>query len=247
MKTVDKALSVLDQFSTQRTEIGLSELARMADLDKAATRRILLALMKHGFIEQSQETKKYRLGVGFLRLARIREATVPVSHAAQDVANWLVEQTNETAHISLPGPQGMTTIAHQIPKRGRVITINPAELLPYHATASGLCYLAFCTPQTATRLLALPRDKIIDETMTEQAELHAALKTFRAQGYSTTRNSFEADVASIGMPFYQDGNDPTGSIALALPKADMTAERHAALVPIMREAVARLEHALTGM
>ena len=247
MKTVDKALSVLDQFSTQQTEIGLSALARMADLDKAATRRVLLALMKHGFIEQSQETKQYRLGVGFLRLARIREATVPVSHAAQDVANWLVEQTNETAHISLPGPQGMTTIAHQLPKRGRVITINPAELLPYHATSSGLCDLAFCTPQKAAQLLALPRDKIIDETMTEQEELHAALETFRAQGYATTRNSFEADVASIGMPFYQDDNDPTGSIALALPKADMTAERRAALVPVLREAVARLENALTGM
>jgi len=218
----------------------------MADLDKAATRRILLALMKHGFIEQLPETKKYRLGAGFLRLARIREATVPVSHAAQDVANWLVEQTNETAHVSLPGPHGMTTIAHQIPKRGRVITIDPAELLPYHATSSGLCYLAFCTPQTASRLLALPRHKIIDETMTDQDELHAALVKFRAQGYATTRNSFEADVASIGMPFYQDDNDPTGSIALALPKADMTAERRTALVPILRDAVARLETALTG-
>jgi len=229
MKTVDKALSVLDQFSHQQTEIGLSALARMADLDKAATRRILLALMKHGFIEQLPETKKYRLGAGFLR-----------------VANWLVEQTNETAHVSLPGPHGMTTIAHQIPKRGRVITIDPAELLPYHATSSGLCYLAFCTPQTASRLLALPRHKIIDETMTDQDELHAALVKFRAQGYATTRNSFEADVASIGMPFYQDDNDPTGSIALALPKADMTAERRTALVPILRDAVARLETALTG-
>ena len=87
MKTVDKAFSVLDQFSLTRTEIGLSELSRMAGLDKAATRRLLVAMSKHGFIEQSAETRKYRLGHGFLRLARIREATVPVTQAAQACRN----------------------------------------------------------------------------------------------------------------------------------------------------------------
>ena len=102
MKTVDKALGVLDQFSLENREIGLSELARMASLDKAATRRLLVAMAKHGFIEQSAETRKYRLGHGFLRLARIREATVPVSRIAQEVTDWLVGETNETAHVSLP-------------------------------------------------------------------------------------------------------------------------------------------------
>lgn len=247
MKTVDKALSVLDQFSVEQTEIGLSALARMAELDKAATRRLLVALMKHGFIEQSPETKRYRLGAGFLRLARIREATVPISHAAQEVADWLVDQTNETAHISLPAPQGMTTIAHKLPKRGRVITINPAELLPYHATASGLAYLAFASPATAAKILQIKRDKIISETITAQSELIEALEVFRAQGYSTARNSFEADVASIGMPFFQDSGDPTGTVALALPKADMTPERRDALLPLLREAVDRLQKNLTGM
>lgn len=115
MKTVDKALSVLDQFSLEKTEIGLSELSRMAGLDKAATRRLLLALAKHGFIEQVAETRKYRLGHGFLRLARIREATVPLARAAQEVADWLVEQTGETAHVSIPGKTGMTTVAHRMP------------------------------------------------------------------------------------------------------------------------------------
>ena len=108
MKTVDKAFSVLDQFSLTRTEIGLSELSRMAGLDKAATRRLLVAMGKHGFIEQSAETRKYRLGHGFLRLARIREATVPVIQAAQEAVDWLMQETNETAHASLPGAKGMT-------------------------------------------------------------------------------------------------------------------------------------------
>lgn len=247
MKTVDKALQVLDQFSLSHTEIGLSELARMAELDKAATRRLLMALAKHNFVEQCEETRRYRLGHGFLRLARIREATVPISHIAQNATDMLVAQTNETAHASLPGPMGMTTIAHKLPNRGRVINILPAELLNYHATASGLVFLAFATDATAARILALKREKVASGTITAKQELLSVIKQFRGQGYAQTSNTFEADVASLAMPFFQEAGDPMGAIALALPRAEMTDARRDALLPLLSQAVAQIEKALTGL
>lgn len=247
MKTVDKALTVLDQFSLEHREIGLSELSRMAGLDKAATRRLLLAMAKHGFIEQSAETKKYRLGHGFLRLARIREATVPVSRVAQEAVDWLVDETNETAHASVPGARGMVTIAHRLPNRARVIKIDPAEVLFFHATSSGLAYLAFASEETRERLLALKREKIAEETITDETALRTALEGFRTRGYAQTRNSFESDVASVGMVFGREGPDPAGAISLALPKGDMSEARRQALVPLLAEAVGRIERALTGL
>lgn len=246
MKTVDKALSVLDQFSVENTEIGLSELSRMAALDKAATRRLLVALSKHGFIEQVSDTRKYRLGHGFLRLARIREATVPVTRAAQEVADWLVEATNETAHVSVPGPKSMITIAHRLPNRGHVVNVDPSELLYFHATASGLVYLAFSTPDTAKAILSLKREKITKMTVTAKAEIQKMAASFREQGFSQSRNSFEMDVASIAMPFFRDAEDPAGAIALALPRNDLTDARRDELLPRLKDAIDKLETALTG-
>ena len=247
MKTVDNALQVLDQFSLTKQEIGLSEISRMAGVDKAATRRILVALMKHNFVEQSQDTKNYRLGHGFLRLARIREATVPVSHIARDIVNWLVRQTNETVHASIPGAQGMTTIAHELPNRGRVVNIVPAQVLNYHATASGLVFLSFAKKETADRILSLKREKITPKTTTSKAELLSLIAQFRAQGYSQTRNTFEDDVASIAMPFFSEPGDPTGAIAIALPASELTDARCDTLIPQLKEAVRRIEQALTGL
>ena len=225
MKTVDKALAVLDQFSLTRTEIGLSELSRLAGLDKAATRRLLVAMAKHGFIEQAAETRKYRLGHGFLRLARIREATVPVGQAAQEAVDWLVEQTNETAHASLPGTYGMTTIAYRLPNRGRVINIVPGDPLLFHATASGMAYLAFAEDQAAARILELEREKRTPKTITDASAIGSACETFRAQGYSLVRNSFEMGVAGLAVPFFLNAGSPAGSIALAFSDAELTQAR----------------------
>lgn len=247
MKTVDKAMSVLDQFSLENTEIGLSELSRMAGLDKAATRRLLVALGKHGFIEQASDTRKYRLGHGFLRLARIRELTVPITRAAQEVSDWLVEEARETVHVSIAGAQCMTTIAHRLPNRSHVINIDPSELLYYHATASGLVWLAFASASSVVDRLALKRQKFTAATVTDEAEIRKLMARFREQGYSQTRNSFEDDVASIAMPFFRDENDPAGAIALALPQGDLTDQRRDELLPLLKEAVSRLERALTGL
>ena len=246
MKTVDKAFTVLDQFTVERTEVGLSELARLACLDKAATRRLLVALSKHGFIEQSEETRKYRLGHGFLRLARIREATVPMAQAAQAVIDWLVDETDETVHVSVPAGGSMSTIAFRLPRRGNVINIHPSEVVPYHATAAGLAFTSFATQPTRARILAIKRVATAEATLTNEADVLAKLEETKAAGFARTRNSIEDGVASIGMVFYFDQKDPAGAISIALPDAKMTDARCVELLPILKTAVARLEKALTG-
>jgi len=246
MKTVDKAFTVLDQFTVERTEIGLSELARLAGLDKAATRRLLVALSKHGFIEQSAESRKYRLGQGFLRLARIREATVPMAQAAQTVVDWLTDQTEETVHVSVPAGSSMSTIAYRLPRRGNVINLSPSEAVPFHATAAGLAFTAFATPGTHARIMSFKRHALAAQTLVNTDELEAKLNETRAAGFARTRNSIEDGVASVGLPFFFDSEDPAGAISIALPEARLTEEKCAELLPLLKQAVARLERDLTG-
>ncbi|WP_051371925.1 IclR family transcriptional regulator [Leisingera aquimarina] len=246
MKTVDKAMSVLDQFSMERTEVGLSELATLAGLDKAATRRLLVAMAKHGFVEQVAAGGRYRLGHGFLRLARIREATVPIVRAAQETTDWLSAKVEETVHIGVPGEKGMTTIAYCMPSKGNVINIIPTQVLPFHLTSSGLIYLAFATDETRERILSIKREKTTDTSQIRKTDIVRTINHFREHGYSQSRNTFEKGVASIAMPFFDNSLDPVGTIAIAVPDANMNEERVNELLPLLQEAIARMQTSLTG-
>lgn len=246
MKTVDKAMTVLDQFSMEKTELGLSELSSMSGLDKAATRRLLVAMAKHGFIEQIETGGKYRLGHGFLRLARIRDATVPIVRAAQETVDWLSDVVGETVHIGVAGDKGMTSIAYCMPSRGNVINFFPTQRLPFHLTSSGMVYLAFATPETRERIFAIKRDRTTGSSLTKKAELLKLIEKFKAQGYSQSHNTFEDGVASVAMPFFADGPDPAGAVAIAVPSSNMNKDRVAELLPPLTEAVRRMQAALTG-
>ena len=246
MTTVDKAMTLLRQFSLERLEIGLNELARLTGEDKAVVRRILVSLMKSGFIEQNPENQRYFLGSGFLALARLREATVPMVRATQIVSAWLSRKTNETVHVSIAGQTGMSTVAYNLPPRGNVINLRPADRYPFHSSSSGLAYLSFCTPETRERLLALPRERLTRFTVTDADALRTLCAETRARGHAFTRNTVEEGVASVAMPFFVGGSDPSGTIAIAVPDLNLTPDHRAFLVESLRVGVGRLETALMG-
>lgn len=246
MKTVDKAMSLLRQFSLENLEIGLNEFARATGEDKAVVRRLLISLTKHEFIEQNPENRKYRLGHAFLSLARLREATVPMIKATQVVSQWLSAQANETVHVGIPGATGMSTVSFTLPPRGNVINLRPADTYPYHSSSSGLAFLSFCSDETRERLLAQNREKLTKFTVTEADELLKLIAQNRDRGYSTTRNTVELGVASVAMPFFTDGKDPAGTIAIAVPDLNMDDARCDELAKLLKTAVEQLETALTG-
>lgn len=246
MKTVDKAMTVLNQFSIDRTELGLSELARLAELDKAATRRLLVALARHGYIEQSTESRKYRLGSGFLGLARVREATVPLAKAAQETCNWLTEATDETTHISVPMSEYMSTIAYALPRRGNIINIIPAQPLPFHATATGYAYLATATDSALKTALGVKRERHTKHTLVRRTDVLSTVAATRDRGYAQCSNLFEDGVTSIAMAFFADSVEPIGTISIAVPGDRLNDDRVQTLLTRLRSAIARVEAAITG-
>jgi len=225
MRTVDKAMNLLNYFSTEKPEYGLSELAREAGLDKATTLRIMVSLARHGFIEQHPETKKYRLGNSVLRLARIREASFPVFSIVEPVLNRLAETTGETAHASLMGGTHLITIGIAEPQRSTRVHVDPAQTLPFHATASGLAFLAFASQERYQAAFKPDSfERFTDETVTSPEALRKRVEETRQTGYAVARGSFEDEVIGIASPIFGWQGHASGAIAVASVASRLTPE-----------------------
>ena len=75
MGTVSKALDLLNLFNRAQPLIGLSDLSRLAGVNKATCYRLMSELQAHGLVEQVGSGREYRLGPAVLRLAALREAS----------------------------------------------------------------------------------------------------------------------------------------------------------------------------
>ncbi|MER8906961.1 IclR family transcriptional regulator [Mesorhizobium sp. M0601] len=218
MGTVSKAITLLEMLGRGEPETALADLARRAGHDKATTRRLLVSLIAHGLVEQDEATRLYRLGAGVARLALMREAQFPFLRMAVPVVEALAAETDETVHLSEYSKRGLITVHVVESTRANRVSVQLGEVLPMHATASGIAFLAFTEERIRDAVLAGPLPAFTPHTIGDAKTLAEHVAAARARGHSTGSQGFEEGVLSVAAPILGADGFAIGIIAVAAPK-----------------------------
>lgn len=223
MRTVGKALTILDLFTERRPSLSLMEIARATGIDAATCHRMLKVLAAHGYVFRTAATKHYSLGATVLRLARTREITTPVSSTLQAVVDALTEEVAETSHASVIAGFQVATVASRESLRSNRVHVEYGARMELHATSTGLACLAYAEPAFVEHALAAPLARFTPSTIVTPADFKVALTATRERGYSIADGSFDADVVGIAAPFFNAEGTAMGAIAVATPANRMDA------------------------
>ncbi len=247
MSTIEKALGLLEHFSVNSPEIGLSEFKRRTALDKGTLHRYLTSLRNCGFLEQNRTTRAYRLGPAFIRLSTVREKTVPLAKLAAAEVEKVASELHELVHAALPQSNGMSALyASDGGYAGTRVGFDEAEILPFHATSSGIAMLAFGPAELEEAGLAGKLQKFTSQTPVTHDETRALVAKTKESGFAITNESFEDDVCSVAVPFFDHSELAIGTIAIATPAARMTREMQALAKEALVRASTELSRNLGG-
>ncbi|MEM7190820.1 MAG: IclR family transcriptional regulator [Pseudomonadota bacterium] len=214
MSVVAKALELLNLFSASCPEMGLSQICRTVGRDKATTYRHLAALQNAGFIEQNPTTKAYRIGPAVLHLAQLREDSVPRQAGAQDALAELSDETGETAHVSVLSGTTLHTLAECESTRHSIRAVIDIKTLPLHATASGICAVAFGPAD----LLQAATDNLVPytpHTPATKAGLIDLVEAARKTGFGSSDRGLEDNIHGLAAPVFDQNYRLAGSVAVA--------------------------------
>lgn len=231
MGTVGKALELLDLFTRVRPQVGLSDIARLSGVNKATCHRLMTELEAYGLVEQVEPSREYRIGPAVLRLAALREETIPYKSIVQPVLAEVTDRTGESAHVSMLVGGRVELISFAYAQRhGTRVILHDAETLPFHATSSGLVILAHGTPALQKGALKARLPALTPRTETDPARIRERLGAIRASGYAESVGAFENDVHSIAAPVFAGGGDCIGALAIAAPATRVDAQLRALMI-----------------
>ena len=213
MSSAVKALKLLSHFSATRPEIGLSQLCRIAGRDKSTTYRYLQALEIAGFVEQNSVTKQYRLGPTLLQLAQVREETIPRKDGAKSALSILAGATGETAHVTVLSGKTLYGLCDCEPPKNGIRAVIDLNIFPLHATASGLCALAF-GPTELFEVAAASLEKFTETTPIDEGSLVSNVRSVRTSGFGYANQSYEAEIQGVSAPLF-DHHGLAGTVAVA--------------------------------
>jgi len=217
MSTVGKAIKLLECFSANEPQIGLSGLARKTGFDKATTRRLLVSLAEHGLVAQDVETRLYRLGAGLSRLARIREEHIPFLQVAAPVVRALHEETEETVHLTEYSADTLSTTLVELSPKANRVNVDVGQMLPLHSTASGIAFLSAARPEVREAYLAKPLPAYTRYTVTDRDTISAAIEQAGKNGYSQSAQGYEEGIFSVAAPIIGPDGYAMGTLAVASP------------------------------
>lgn len=247
MGTITKALDLLNLFTRERAEIGLVEFVRLSQRDKATVHRHLTELADNGFLEQDPDSRAYRLGPAVLRLSALREVLFPMRKLLQPLVAELSETVGELAHASLLQNNAMSPLVHADPRRhGVQVYFDMAEILPLHATSSGIAALAFCSEAFQDQILTRPLEMHTAQTVADPVVLRELIASARQYGVCTLTGTFDDGVTSVGAPLFGDSGRVIGALAVAVPTARMTPQHMHSIAGELLQFAKRAHTAIGG-
>ena len=225
-QVLERTFSILEVFTEERPEWSTTEVARELDLPIPTAHRILSALKRRGYVNQHEESKRFRLGVAALRLGDRARAVVDLRAVALPALRRLSRETGETALLTV-----LTTSRDRGVCLERVETPEPLRLsvqagrqLPLHAGASQKALLAFMEEEVE-RILAEPLEHLCHATITDPSLMREELATIRRRGWASSYEETNLGVWGVAVPVLGVRRDVVCAVGIAGPSARLTAER----------------------
>jgi IclR family KDG regulon transcriptional repressor len=220
IKSVDKALEVLEAFSEIEGGIRLSCLSEKLKMNKSGVHRLLQVFKNRGYVVQEKKNGEYHLGMAAFMVGQNIVSNMEILRTAKPVMEKLSRSCNETIYLAFQvGDKALffenVTSLHSV----NVMSLKGNSYVLDECTA-GEVLLAFSTPQ--------------EDAAGNQPKIES-VSGIKKRGYSRDADRLGEGVASLSVPLLNDSSMAVACLCLVGPDfrfTDKIIHRHL-LLPLI--------------
>ncbi|MFC4175059.1 IclR family transcriptional regulator [Microvirga sp. GCM10011540] len=249
-QSVDRALRLLALVGRGAERgTGLSDIVEGSGLNKPTARRLLLALMRAGLIEQEAYTKRYFLGEEAYVLGTLASRRHGLLELSLESLRNLSKATNDTSFLSVRRENYAVCLHREegsYPVRSHALLTGDQH--PLGIGAGSLAILAALPDGDIENVLSA-NQKVLDAQYPgfSSKEVRLGVAETRERGYSLNPGLIVAGSWGIGVAINFPDGRVAGALSLAAIDSRVSAERQPELVRHLRLEKERIEAKLHRM
>lgn len=217
VKSLAKALSVLECFSVEKPELGISEISRALNLQKSTVFNILNTFQKCGYLVKNPENSKYALGFKVLHLAYI----VSSHHGLRDLflpyLTQIARETKEVCYFGILDELEVLYIEAVYPSMQQQTRNILGERAPLYCTGLGKAMMAHLNQADMEKVLKQPMRQFTSFTLTDPAALRHQLEEVRVNGYAVDNMEHEFGIRCVAVPVFGSGGSVIAAVSVSGP------------------------------
>ncbi|MBL0419850.1 IclR family transcriptional regulator [Ramlibacter sp. AW1] len=216
VKTLGKALALLDKVGQCEHPPTIGELAVIAGMSRPTTHRLVQTLVAAGFLQQNPRDARLSIGLSVLPLAsrlldthRLRTDALPHLQA-------LAQKLNTRVNMGVLHQGRIMILAGADKPHLPTIYSRFGRTVPVHCCGLGKAILAWL-PQAQVQAILAERPMVArtPNTLTSVPALLAELDATRDRGWSTEFRENTATSCCIAVPVFDGAERPAAAISIA--------------------------------
>ncbi|WP_245272881.1 IclR family transcriptional regulator [Microvirga lotononidis] len=225
LKSMHKAMAVLDCFSRYDRALSLSEISERCKMPKTTVHRLVTSLREVKLLEQDKERDRYRMGIRLFELGSIVLANLDLHREARALVDRLSSISGEAAHLCIFDGSNMVIVEHREPGGHSVNWTTTLSISPSYCTGVGKAALAFQDNVTIERVIRQGLVPYTPNTITDPNVLRKELKLTRERGYSIDEAEHQPDVRCVAAPIYNAAGRVFAALSVTGPADRVTKDR----------------------
>ncbi|MEH7376010.1 IclR family transcriptional regulator [Neobacillus drentensis] len=234
VKSVSRALDIITLVSLKKGGLGVTEIANQIDINKSSVYRILSTLVKYGYIEQDEETTRYKLGYKLLEISSKLLESIDLRAEATPFLQQLEKETNEVIHLVVYDQGEVVYIEKLEGNETLRMHSKVGKRASVHCTSVGKAILAYLP--TSVVLDILERKGIArqtDKTITTKDAFIEELAKVKQKGYALDLEENEYGITCMAVPIFDHLGKVVAAVSISGPTIRMTEDRLTHLQPLM--------------
>jgi DNA-binding IclR family transcriptional regulator len=233
IKSVRKAMDVLDVLSDARRPLRVGELAAKLNMSVSGVSRLIATLSRGALVHQDEETGRCYLGLGLTVLGANALGRRAIDRIALPIMDELANRVRGYVSLSRLA-RGKVVFMRALPSPLSQHGVNLTVVAPVHACAPGKI---LCSNFTAAEVLELLKaqgmDPITTYTLAQPTQFLAAVEAGRADGFAIDDQESAYKLRHVACPIF----DHNGKVVAALSGGGALADFEWSELPALIQAL----------
>lgn len=233
VRTVERALSILNCFCEDKYELSLTEISKNIGLAPSTASRLILSLEKNDFLARNIDNQKYHLGFKLAKLGNLcfehmgfRKIALPYMVELRDLFNesislYVAERNYRVCVERVESTQSLRKV------------IDIGRQLPLTRGASGKLLLAY-----------MPKDKMRNILMDDPYFTEIQLEEIKQNGYAISFSEREEGVTSIATSIFDNEKKMVTALTMSGPSVRFHDDEITMIVKRMKEYADKISYLL---
>ncbi|MBB4857955.1 IclR family pca regulon transcriptional regulator [Novosphingobium chloroacetimidivorans] len=221
LDALDRSIRVIEKMGSGSPALTLSDIAKMADLPRPTTKRILYTLSELGYV--GNVGRNFALTPKVVRLATSFFGAGGKSRLVQVACDEISETTGQACLATVLDDTEVLVVAYAISQQLMAPYLGVGARFPAFCTAPGRLLLAQMDDNALDAFLAkLEPVAQTDATVLDKAAIRQGIVTARAQGFCVMEDEYIAGWWAVAYPLRRSDGSLFGALSLNCKKSPAT-------------------------